>query len=123
MFKPGDVVRFVSSEAGKTKYHLCVHLNGWFLFLNSPKKRAYRGDMVVSCKEIPCITPTNSGDSVISCSLVMHKTNAQLKAAKATHLGSVSVGLLRRIIHFVENCSVLSEEEKEKILEGLGDWV
>lgn len=123
MFEPGDVVRFTSVEAGKTKYHICVHLDGWFLFLNSPKQRAYRGDLVVPCSEIPFIPPTPSGDSIISCSLVMHKTATELRTAKAVRVGSISVALLRKILIFVENSPALSEEEKEKVLEGLGDWL
>lgn len=116
-------MRFVSSEAGKVKYHLCVHLNGRFIFLNSPKSKAFRGDLVVPCSEIPCVPATPSGYSVISCNLVMHKTNAQLKAAKAVCLGSVSVSLLRKVLQFVEDSPVLSDEEKDQILDGLGDWL
>lgn len=53
----------------------------------------------------------------------MHKTNAQLKAAKAVCLGSVSVSLLRKVLQFVEDSPVLSDEEKDQILDGLGDWL
>ena len=122
MFSPGDVISFHSLEAGKWKHHLCISLNGHFLFINSPKiGKAYPGDLVVPCNEIPFLKPTTTGDSIISCTLVMHKTAAQLKGAKKQ--GSISVDLLRRIVKFIEHNPVLSDETRDQILDGLGEWL
>ena len=86
MFKPADVVRFHSIVANKKKYHLCLNLNGKFLLINSPKSKIFRGDFVVSCSEIDCLPPTESGKSVISCSLLISMTDAELKHLKAERL-------------------------------------
>jgi hypothetical protein len=126
MFLPGDVISFHNMDAkgqekGKWKHHLCISLNGHYLFINSPKDRVYPGDLVVPCSEIPCLNPTPTGESIISCTLVMRKSNADLKGAKKQ--GSISVDLLRKLVKFIEHNPVLSEEIRDEILEGLGEWL
>lgn len=123
MFALGDVIRFYSIEAGKNKYHLCISLDGHYIFLNSPKQRIYPGDLIVPCKEFPFLPPTPSGDSVISCTIVMKKSNADLAEHGARKLGSVSIDLLRRVVRFVESSPVLTDEEKETFLNAAGDWL
>ena len=44
MFRLGDVIRFQSIEANKVKFHLCISLDGHYLFINSPKLTSYPGD-------------------------------------------------------------------------------
>ena len=61
MFSPGDVVGFWSDIAGKHKYHLCVHEDGLFLFINSPKRKSYPGDFNVLSDEITCLLATPKG--------------------------------------------------------------
>ena len=122
MFSPGDVIHFYSREAAKDKYHLCISFDGHFLFLNSPKKKTYPGDFIVPCKELPC-PPTPSGESIISCSLVMKKTDAVLQACGAQNLGQVSSNLLSRLSAFVKSSPVLTDEEKEAFYEAAGDWI
>ena len=123
MFKPADVVRFHSIVANKKKYHLCLNLNGKFLLINSPKSKIFRGDFVVSCSEIDCLPPTESGKSVISCSLLISMTDAELKHLKAEKIGSVSFGLLRRLTMFVEGSPVLSAEDKDAIIAQMEDVI
>lgn len=123
MFQPGDVIWFRSSEANKPKYHLCVSLGGHYLFLNSPKTRSYPGDFIVPCTEIPVVPATPSGNSIISCSLVLHETDADLRRLRAQKRGSISHDLLKRLITFVEQTPVLSDEDRDKVLDGLGDWI
>ena len=123
MFKPGDVVQFYSLGAQKQKYHLCLSLRGKFLYINSPKPRTFRGDFVVSCDEIPCLETTTSGKSVISCSMVLTLSDAELTHHGARKLGSVSRALLIDLIKFVEASPVLSAEDRDAILDELGDSI
>jgi len=122
-FLAGDVIGFYSSVAGKHKFHLCLGLGGTFLFINTPKSKQFLGDLVVDCSEIPCINPTASGKSVISCSMVIRMTAAELAHCKAKKHGAVSHQLLQKLLKFVEASPVLSPEDKEAILDGIGDAI
>ena len=86
MFSPGDVIEFRNEEAGKTKYHLCVHQNGLFLFLNSPKAKSYAGDFQVPSVDISCLTATPEGYSIVSCTYLTKRSDADLKRLKAKKL-------------------------------------
>jgi len=123
MIVPGNVIRFWSQEADKPKHHLCVSQDGHFLFVNSPKKRTYPGDLIVPCSDFPFLDPTPSGNSIISCSLVLRRTMADLERLQARLSGAVSAALLQKVFDFIENNPVLSEEEREPIITGLGDWL
>jgi hypothetical protein len=120
MFKPGDVVRFYNVSAQKKKFHLCLSLRGKFLYINSPKSRSFRGDFIVSCDEFPFLTPTESGMSVISCSMILTMSDQELQHLDATKLGSVKQALLEKLIRFVEASPVLSPDDKDAILDELG---
>jgi hypothetical protein len=122
MFSPGDVVRFFSDTAGKRKFHLCISVIGDYLFINSPKRRTYPSDFVIPCTDIPCIPPTDSGYSIISCSLLISMSDWRLKKLQAQKLGTIDVRILKKLIAFVENSPVLSPGEKNSIIGGLGDW-
>jgi hypothetical protein len=123
MFVPGDIVGFYSPEARKHKYHLCISIDGHYIFLNSPKPKMWPADFYVANGDLPGIPPTATGQSIVCCSTVMQKTNVELRSAGASSKGRCSNDLLRRIVGFVENCVVLSEEEKEAVIGGLADWV
>lgn len=123
MFKPGDVVGLHSEVAGKRKYHLCIHVGGGFLFLNSPKVRSYAGDLLVDCDEFPFLPATDNGKSVISCSMVLRYTARQLARGKAERLGACSKNLLMTLIREVEASEVLSDEDRDFLLDGLSDGI
>lgn len=123
MFKPGDVVHFYSTVAGKRKYHLCLSLRGRFLFVNSPKAKVYKGDFVVPCSSMSFLTATESGKSVISCSTVVKMTDSELRHIKAERLGSIENKYLFDLVKFVEVSPVLTPEEKDAILDELGDSI
>ena len=123
MFRPGDVVKFYSFVANKQKFHLCISITGGFLFLNSYKNKSFTGDLVVPCTEILCLEPTESGKSVVSCSLIVRMDNQQLRHVRAEKIGTVNNSLLVDVIRYIENSPVLSAEDKELVLDGLGDWV
>lgn len=123
MFKPGNVVSFYSNVAGKRKYHLCLSLHGCFLFINTPKKKVFSGDFVVPCSTMPFLTATETGRSIISCSTLIRMTDAELRHLNAQCLGSISFDILRDLIRFVEESPVLSPEDKDAILDELGNSV
>jgi hypothetical protein len=120
MHSPGDVVLFWSDEADKEKYHLCISLNGKYLFVNSPKKRLYPGDLILPCSDFPFLDPTVDGNSIISCTLIVGQPP---KNKRAVVKGKVSSDVLLKIIAFVEDCAVIGAEDRDAILNGLGDWV
>lgn len=123
MFKPGDVVAFYNEVAGKRKYHLCISLNGCFLFLNSPKLKMYPGDVEFDCAEFPFLPATQTGKSIVSCNTVLKFSNADLYAMKAQAVGAVKPALLRLLVAVIEESEILSDEEREAALDGLGDWI
>lgn len=122
MFSPGDVIQFWNDEAGKNKYHLCVNQDGSFLFLNSPKEKSYAGDFQIPCDEIKCLDPTPEDYSIVSCTHLTKRTEPQLKRLKAKKLGNVDGKVLIRLIAFVEKTPVLTQEDKDAIVDGLADW-
>lgn len=123
MFALGDVIRFASIEAGKTKYHLCISLDGNFLFINSPKSTSYPGDYLIPCSELPFLPPTPSGQSIISCTLVMKKTDSELRRCNAKKVGSVSLDVIRGLVKFVRSSPVLTDDEKDAFFEAAADWI
>jgi hypothetical protein len=123
MYSPGDVVWLWSAEANKPKYHLCICSTGKFLFINSPKAKSFPGDFSVPCSDIPCLPPTPEGNSIISCTLVIPLKDAELKKRKAEKKGTVASSVLLRLCTFVDNATFLSQDDKDAILNGLGDWL
>jgi hypothetical protein len=122
VFSPGDVIIFWSEGAQKPKFHLCVSLNGCYLFLNTPKK-PYPGDFSIPCTELPFLEPTASGESIISCNMVIRMSDDDLRRYRAKRKGSLGVGVLHQLIVFIENTTVLSQTDKDELLDGLGGWV
>jgi hypothetical protein len=122
MFNIGDVVAFDSIEAGKRKFHLCISLNGHYLFINSPKSRVYAGDYITPSSEFPFLPPGVS-ETIISCSLVMKKTDQELKKCGARKVGSAKKEVILSLIKFIEKDRALSEATKDAIFDGLGDWM
>ncbi len=80
MFEAGDVVRFFSPTAGKTKYHLCLCVNqsgkNCFLFLNS--RTGYRGDYVLDDGAVPGLPRSQTGNTVVSFSQVIKMDEREL---------------------------------------------
>lgn len=123
MFRPGDVIKCDSDHAAYPKWHLCVSDDGHFIYLNSPKLKAYAGDYAILASDVPFIPAHVSGQSIISCRNVMKKSRADLMAAGATHKGRISPKILGDLLIFVDGNPVLSEDDQQIILNGLGDWV
>lgn len=123
MHKPGEVVLFWSGSAGKEKFHLCVSLAGRYLYLNSPKARVYEGDLSLPCTDFPFLDPTPSGQSIVCCTLVLAPTPTDLKGRRMEVKGVVGADVLMKIVEFVESSDVIADEERDQILDGLGNWL
>ncbi|MDR7232833.1 hypothetical protein J2X45_003943 [Caulobacter sp. BE264] len=123
MFKPGDVVLVFSEPANKKKYHLCISLNGCYLYVNSPKAKSYPGDVAFPCADFAFLDPTDSGVSIVSCNVVVAIDDAQMKAGNAILKGTVSNAVLRTLVKEIEDSEILSPDEIEAALNGLGDYL
>ena len=110
---------FRSLTAGKHKWHLCVSAGGCFLYLNSPKERAYAGDLEIDCSALAGVPPTESGKSIIACSAVVRMSERQLTICQARRVGRASVEVLRELLDHVLASRVLSREEKAIVTQGL----
>lgn len=122
MADPGDVIACWNDAAGKHKFHLCVCSTGKFLFLNSPKSKSYAGDFHVPSDDVP-LEPTPEGYSIVSCTYLMKFSDADLKRLKAVTKGKIPNRVLRDLVTFVEGLTVLSQDEKDAIIDGLADWL
>ena len=124
MFVVGEIVQIYAPSAGKTKYHLCVCLANAagvtrFLFMNSGS--GYEGDFILKDAEVPCLPPSPTGESVISCSMVVRYSEKQLALYKAQSLGMLDDALLFQLKEFLRASTVLSKEERGPIVASLFD--
>ena len=53
----------------------------------------------------------------------MSKTDAELRALQAEKKGRCATSLLTKIVGFAENCDALSDDDKERVINGLADWI
>ena len=109
-----------SMVAGKPKFHLCISLDGCFLFLNS-YKRDYPGDIVVPCTDFPYLDATDSGLSVICCSMILRLRPDEV--AGGIVKGRAPKSLLLKVFEEAEASEVLSDVDRETIMAGLADWI
>jgi len=123
MYNPGDVISFHSNEAGKRKYHLCVSIGGYYLFLNSPKAIQRATDFKLDGGYVPYLPPTAEGYSIVSCSFVMLKSSVELQRSKAIKLGVIPKPVMLKLFEFIEACEAIEGQIKHRILSELGDWL
>jgi len=93
MFNVGDIVVMYAPTAGKKKYHLCVcevneHGVEFFLFINSGS--GYAADFVVNDGSIDCLPESPTGNTVVSCSVVIRANQKQLAVYRAKKIGTLS---------------------------------
>lgn len=119
LFHPGDIVGFHSPVAGKRKWHLCVNAAGWFLHLNSPKERLRKGELEINCEELPGVPHTNSGKSIVSCTMVLRLTADRLELFGAEKEGAIGTETATAILAHIKAAGVLSPFEKGPVIEGL----
>lgn len=124
MFSTGDVVSFYSEIAKKRKFHLCISVAGYFLFINSPKShRDLATDFKVDAGHLPFLDARPEGYSIVSCSVVVEMDRTELLQSKASRLGSVSKSVMRELFVFIEESKVIEPDIKDIILQNLGDWL
>ncbi|TQL14930.1 hypothetical protein FBY58_1860 [Zymomonas mobilis] len=123
MAQPGEVCSFWSDHGGKQKFHLCISMQGCFLYLNSPKTKSYPGDFVISNRDVPFLPPTADGNSIISCNVLLRKSDDDLLSEGADCLGTVPLKVMRQLVTFLEGTPVMAEDDRSDALDGLYDWV
>jgi hypothetical protein len=122
VFKVGEIILFNSPEAGKPKLHLCISFSNRFLFVNSPKQKIFFGDFEIDGARLTGVPPTPTGKSIISCNTVLKYTDDELTRLRARAVGSLDADTIRDLLEFVENLETLSPDDRNAILDGLGDW-
>lgn len=125
MKTPGDVVKFYSAHAGKPKFHLCVNVGGKYIYLSSVREhtRTYAADYVYSCSNTPFLTATETDTAYASCDTFFTMSDEDLKRRGAEKLGGVGRSFLLEIYEFVDANDAITEDDKEIILGGLGDYL
>lgn len=118
LFVPGEVVYVVSNQAAgyqsRNKYHLCVcgH-QGIYLFINS---RSWSGSFPLPRAVFPALP---NEESHIACNTVLKVPDAYMRANGAVSIGHLSKGTIAHLIDHVNDCDVMTEEEKEQVISGL----
>lgn len=118
MFAPGDIVRIFAPIASKHKFHLCV-MPAWeehpnrFLFFNS--HGGNESDFPIDRVYADCLPQSATGISVLSCSLVVRYTDAQLSLFQAKELGKISPLVCRSLSDFIRRCQALTNRERIEI--------
>ncbi len=122
MFDPGDIVEIYSSTAGKPKYHLCIidessDGTAKFFFVNSNK--GYDGDFTLKNSDVPCIPTNATGETVISCSVIVRQNEKQLKLYKAKKICRLDKRHIRSLITFLKLSRSITSWEKMMAIDGL----
>lgn len=126
MFSVGEIVQIFSPIASKKKFHVCVccaneHGVERFLFINSGT--GYDADVVVDENEIPCLPESPTGQSVISCSMIVQYSESQLKKFGAKKLGDMNIKLIKLTFEKLQVTKSLSKEERTPIVESLKSFL
>ena len=122
----GEIWEFQSAQAGKRKYHICVQSPtdaqaGCFLFINS--KAGYDGDLPFGDGEISCLPASPTGQTVVSCSLLVRVTRHQLQLFHAEKIGELSIPIARKLHNFVQTVQTLTRTEQQLVLDALANLI
>ena len=96
------------------KYHLCVSSDfERYLFINS---KPWEGSFKITNKEVSkLINPV----SYIACNTLLFIPDDYMQENKAKQVGKLPRDTLLRLIDHAKECDVLTEEEKEIVIDGL----
>lgn len=122
---PGDIVQIYAPSAGYPKYHIC--LSGCtadqaakFLYINSETTGAFVDDRVFPNSSFPCIPPSPSGTSVVSCSAIVPVNRRQLGLFNARVIGRLDPSVARDLEKFVDgHVKSLRRAQKDFVLAAL----
>jgi hypothetical protein len=126
--KPSEAWAFRSPTAPrgemKWKYHLCIGCDAVFLFVSTHRHRRqdHRGVLIIPNSEVPCLPPTETGKSEISCTTIIKREFPDPKIPKKNRLCSVERRLMIDLIKFVQYSRQLTPDERDTILENLYDY-
>jgi len=114
MFASGDIVRIYAPVAGRNKYHLCIEIGSddsasKFLYLNSNPN--YASCYSVPCERVPCIAPSDTGQTAFSFSMLPRYSAAQLKTYKAEKIGELDSGLAADLLAFAKTLKTLTTSD------------
>jgi len=118
VFVPGEVVKVrsvqVAKQAPKPKYHLCIcgH-QGYYFFINS---RSWQDSFQITKAELPALPKPQSH---IACNTLLPITDEYMAENRAGSVGRLSKNVIVRLIEHIDACDVLTEEEKEIVIDGL----
>jgi len=121
VFSVGEIVLFYNRDAEKPKFHLCVSVDGHYLFLNT-SRRFYDDAFIFDCSRVP-LPASETGKSSVSCSGVMRFTDHDLTKYKAKSCGKVDRNFLLDLLAFAENCPALSPADLDLILDGISNAI
>lgn len=118
MFSSGEVVFVESDQAAgyrrRNKYHTCIcGARGIYFFINS---RNWEGSFELLHDEFPALP---NAQSYIACNTVLAVSDQYMKQNNARSEGMLPRLVIEKLIDHVENCDVLSDDEKEIVIDGL----
>lgn len=90
---------------------------GCFLFINS--RGGYADNLMLQDSEIPCLYPSPTGQSIISCSQVVRATKHQLTLFACVKKGEIPVNVARKLEKFVKSVRTLTADERNIVLSAL----
>lgn len=123
MYKIGEVWGalnpYLKNYGKKWKYHVCVcNRRGMFLLVSHSGSR--EGSLEIEPQDF---LPKNRTKGFICCNNVYYFTPDQLKKLNGKFKGNFSPKILLELLDHVNECETLVEEEKEKIVNSLGDYL
>jgi hypothetical protein len=119
----GDIIKILAPLKGDIKFQLCLRPNtptqaAKFLFLNSRPR--FVSDLVNKDTEIPCLPPSKTGLSVISCSDIVLANTQQLQTFGATKMGQLPSLIARRLEqHILAGLTPFTDDEEKFVLAAL----
>lgn len=126
--KPSEIWTFESPTAPKgkmkSKHHLCIACEGIFLFVSTHRRRRqdHRGVMIIPNDAVPCLPPTETGKSEISCTTIIRRAFPDPNVRPKNLRCNVSELLMKDLVRFVENSRQLTADERDAIVDYIYDY-
>ena len=119
----GEIIFVLAPNVGYRKYHICLGHNdsgvSLFLYLNSDN--GFAGDAVFDCARFPTIPPSQTGESVVSFSMMPRFSSQQLALYGATVHGTVSKDVAAELVEHCRHIKTLTKSEKQFALAALSE--
>lgn len=117
----GEIVHVFAPSVGYRKYHICLGANahGTFLFLFLNSENGYVGDCIFPCAEFPTVPVSDTGETVVSFSMLPRFTEAQLNLHGAQSFGFVAQPVAQKLRDFLDTTKTLSKPDKANVLTAL----